>query len=268
MMATAQPTPDEPRRPDLGFSYLPEQDYACAKHGPYRGQPWKLAGTKWFDAICPGCDREACERSEREARAEAERRAHVAQVAPFETAGIPLRFRSATFASYAAETRGQRHVLKVVKAYADRFADRRAVGGGLMLLGRPGTGKTHLMCALAAQLLDRWRIRYSDCWSIINAVKATYAKESRAREEQVMHFYAVPDLLLIDEIGVGHGTDADRAIIHRIIDLRYQAVKPTVVAGNVDIEELKHHLGERAVSRLFDSGGVSLSFDWDDHRRR
>ena len=67
--------------------------------------------------------------------------------------GAPRRFLNRTFASYSAATAAQQQALEVCRAYADGFEQMRERGGGLLLLGGPGTGKTHLACAILAQVI-------------------------------------------------------------------------------------------------------------------
>lgn len=240
-----------------------EQAYTCPSHGEYRGRPWTLTGA-WHDPECPRCADERVA-AEDEQRRQAEEQARLQVLL---RAGIPMRFVDATLEGYEAQTPEQRRALKVVRRYVERFADRRKVGGSLSLLGCTGTGKTHLACALAIAVRDQgWRVRYTDVLSLLHEIRATYTTR-RETEEQVVHRYVTPDLLVLDEIGVQRGTDDERATLHHVLDQRYLAMRPTVVVGNVDLAGLTAYLGERAVSRLHEAGGLVVPFDWDDHRIR
>lgn len=255
----------------ISLEYADKREFMCVVHGEFEGRAFRVIGTKaatWHDPACPKCT-QARQQQEAEARRkQAEEQAAARAARGAILAGIPQRFRSIALEDYAVANEGQRRALTVLTRYAERFEERRSVGGGLILIGLPGTGKTHLMCGLARKLLDRWSVRYVDCWTMIMEIKATFKRSSSETEEAVIRRYTDPDLLLLDEIGVQYGTDAERAIIHRVIDLRYQAVKPTVVAGNLDLEGMAQYLGERAVSRLHENGGMVLNFDWADHRKR
>lgn len=248
-----------------------EQDFICETHGVYRGRPYRLLGISdpsWRPAECPKCRADAEEREriaslEDEARRKLERLERKQRLA-----GIPVRFRGATLEGYSCELPVQQQVKTVFERYAENFAAARRVGRSVMLTGRPGTGKTHLMCALAQRLMFDWLVLYTDCYSMLSAVKGTFRRGAEETEDQVVARYVAPDLLLIDEVGVQYGTDAERAILHRILDLRYQQVKPTVVAGNVDEAGMAAYLGERAVSRLHEATGIKLKCDWSDHRKK
>lgn len=245
--------------------------YECKAHGPYEGQPFRMTAIQnavWRDPECPACNREREEaerarQAARESREEAER-----QERKLALAGIPPRFRTATFEDYRVEGEKQDYALRAFQKYERKFAQRRREGGGMILVGAPGTGKTHLMCALAIRLLPNWRVRYTDCWTLLSQVKATFRRSSEETEADVIDRYVAPDLLLLDEVGVQYGTDAERALLHRVLDLRYQHVKPTIVSGNVNLEGMAAYLGERAMSRLHEARGTVLDFDWADYRRR
>jgi DNA replication protein DnaC len=89
------------------------------------------------------------------ARFAAERR-RAAQVGLERAVGrsaVPRRFLERTFENYRAATPGQRQALAVCRAYANGFEQTRRRGGGLLLLGGPGTGKTHLACATLARVI-------------------------------------------------------------------------------------------------------------------
>lgn len=238
----------------------------CPRHGDFEGLElvYRLpgAGVRRLPPACPRCEGE---RTEARVRADAatEEQKRERRLA---RSGIPPRFRGASFETYRASGREQELALRTVKKYAQVFAERRKAGAGMILIGQPGTGKTHLLCALAAELSAYWRPRYADCWSVLSEIKATFRRDARETESGVIDSYVAPDLLILDEVGVQYGSDAERALLHRVIDLRYQRVAPTIVAGNVDLEGVKTYLGERAVSRLMENNGVVLPFNWGDHR--
>lgn len=250
----------------------PEQLFTCAKHGDFTGRKAfvRLGERRWdFDPTCPTCDGEAAAAKRREQLEREDRERQVREEARFAALGIPKRFRGCTLDNYeVTEGKEQERALRTVSLYCERFDTRQKVGGGLILLGRPGTGKSHLMCALALQLSSRCQPLYTDVLTIVGAIKGSWSKSAKEDEAAVISRFVAPDLLLIDEIGVQYGTDAERAMLHRIIDLRYQQLKPTIVAGNVNLDGLKAYIGERAVSRLQDNGGVVINFSWSDYRQR
>ena len=75
-----------------------------------------------------------------------------------------------------------------------------------------------------------------------------------------------PDLLILDEVGVQFGSDAEKLILFEIINTRYQDMKPTILISNLTLVELGKYIGERVVDRMREGGGAILSFDWDSYR--
>ncbi|MEQ9131154.1 MAG: ATP-binding protein [Salinisphaeraceae bacterium] len=249
----------------VNLRYGDETAHHCPDHGEFRGRPFTLTGDNWLQPSCPQCEEEHRERlAERDAQAKRE-----AESRRMASSGIPPRFRAATLQNYAAECPGQRRALDVVSRYLDRFEDRRRVGGSLMLLGFTGNGKTHLACALVQALMAAgWHAMYTDIMGMVQAIRSTYGRGMAESEQEAIARYLAPDLLVIDEVGVQYGTDAERALVHHVLDRRYLALRPTLVAGNVDMDGLTAYLGERAVSRLHEANGLAVTFDWDDHRMR
>lgn len=163
-----------------------EQDFSCEAHGVYRGTPYRLLGISdpsWRPAECPKCRADAEEREriaslEDEARRKLERLERKQRLA-----GIPARFRGATLEGYSCELPAQQQVKTVFERYAENFAVARRVGRSVMLTGRPGTGKTHLMCALAQRLMFDWLVLYTDCYSMLSAVKGTFRRGAEETED-------------------------------------------------------------------------------------
>lgn len=158
---------------------------------------------------------------------------------------------------------------KSVERYIRLFQDMRKDGTCLVFLGGVGTGKTTLACAVAGELAESgWSTKYRKLSEAVAAVRDTYRRDSVRGSSEVIAEMIEPDLLVLDEVGVQHGTQDETVIISRILDGRYEALKPTLVVSNLDKEGLKQSLGERCVDRLRDKGGVFLTFTWKSLRGR
>ena len=96
-------------------------------------------------------------------------------------------------------------------------------------------------------------------------IKATWNPNSSETDSKVyQHLKDIP-LLVIDEIGVQFGSSTEKMIFTEVINERYNAIHPTVLIGNLTIQECTEALGERIMDR-FREGGHALAFTWSSHR--
>lgn len=184
--------------------------------------------------------------------------------------GIPTRFRMATLENYRTDTKPepQSAALRQCQDFAEDFEQNWRKGRSMMLLGDVGTGKTHLACAITQYVIRHFGVvaRYTSALAIIRDVKATFGKASEVSERQVYDSLRTPDLLVIDEIGVQHGSDFERQVLFEVINSRYERLQPTIVISNLGIAGLRSCLGDRAVDRLSESDGPVVLFTWSSAR--
>jgi len=75
------------------------------------------------------------------------------------------------------------------------------------------------------------------------------------------------DLLVLDEVGVQFGTETENLVLFRILNRRYEDMKPTILVSNVEIGKLTEFVGERVIDRLCEGGGGILEFTWESARQ-
>lgn len=239
------------------------QEKTCDRHGVYMAK--HLFGR--IMSSCPTCQDESMKAKMIEAQEHAQRCRENAISMILGRSGIPPRFKNHSFDNYKPADEKQARVLKVCKAYAERFDDRLAHGGGLAMCGSPGTGKTHLACAIANQIAQKGRTSlFTSVMAAIRRVKSTYSKGSEENEQDAIHSFLRPDLLILDEVGVQFGSDTEKMILFEIINGRYENMLPTILISNLTAQELGAFIGERILDRMTEGGGVVLAFDWDSKR--
>ena len=239
------------------------QDH-CEKHGAFEAKCY--LGDVWTK--CPSCE---AERREREAQAEQERTAKQALEdwrAKVNSAGIPPRFQDRRFNNYVATTPEQQHVLQVSRAYAADWERVRQDGRCLVFVGSPGTGKTHLACAIGAYVMHKHSasVLFRTVHQAMRGVRDTWVKGSTRSESDAVADLVNPSLLILDEVGVQTGSDWEKTILFDILNERYQGRKPTILLTNLMDDELPKYLGERVVDRLREDGGEIVAFGWQSHR--
>lgn len=245
-----------------GYDEKPETG-SCAKHGGYSFRAFfdKQTGER-VGAIGAACATCYEERKAADDEAEAMRYFREDQAA----AGVPLRYADAKLSAIEQSANGNKVILEFL-AYAKQFQNTPPTSG-LILLGPPGTGKTHLSCALVSSVVFRRKsARYVTAQGMIRAIRATWERGAEKSEGAVIEQHASPSLLVIDEVGVQVGSENERGLIFEVINRRYNALKPTILAGNCTLAELPKFIDERALDRMREGEGKALLFNWPSLRK-
>lgn len=242
-------------------------DKVCEKHGPYRAKQIAMAfGAAPITMQCPKCSEERREADEL-SKAESERRARVDRVRRlFANSGIPPRFADRTLENYTAEKEGQKRALRIATRYVESFADPASIGMSMVLAGKPGTGKTHIACAVGQALIEQFRsVVFMTVLQAIRSVKETYRKDSEKTESEAIRNLLEPDLLILDEVGAQIGSEHEKMLMFEIINERYQNCRSTILISNLTGDELTEFMGDRVMDRFRENGAV-VAFDWSSHR--
>lgn len=179
---------------------------------------------------------------------------------------MPKRFADRTFDNYNAETENQKHALRVCEKVAKSIVDDGDRGASLVLCGNPGTGKTHLACAMGRYLTEQCKtVVFDTVLGAVRHIKETYRRDADRTESDALHDMIAPDLLILDEVGVQIGSEHEKMLVFEIINERYQECRSTVLISNLNREELTAYLGERVMDRFRESGAV-VAFDWKSYR--
>lgn len=162
-----------------------------------------------------------------------------------------------------AATLPARHFAREIKPHdcwrktRDGIANQLGSGFLLAVIGGRGPGKTQIavdVCkaALAAGLQPR----HVDAMTIFLDIRASFKQDSELCERDVIAAYCSPHLLVIDEIQERGETDFERRILNHIINQRYNAMRDTLVVGNLNQPQLELSLGPSIVSRMNETGGI------------
>jgi DNA replication protein DnaC len=183
--------------------------------------------------------------------------------------GITPRFRECTLDTYlTAGDQAKVQALAECRQYVQRFDENYEVGRCLILSGNVGTGKTHLASGMARAVIQQYGASalIVTVAEIVRVAKETMIKGVKFTERDVIDELAGVELLLIDEVGAQRGTEYEQALLHEVIDRRYQLMIPTVLISNELVDNLKSFIGQRALDRLRENGGQAVGFTWASAR--
>lgn len=262
-----QPDTDQPRY----------ESAHCDTHGEYQRLVLDGAMPGWDGTVhefavrgsCPKC-KQSRVNAEREAADALEKASRVlARDRMLKASGVPARFASATFDGYRVASREQQIAVGTCRKFATDFPRFRESGRSIVMSGLPGTGKTHLGCAIVTTVIEQHGMtaRYATVSDMLRRIKETYNRDSIARESDVIADFVGVDLLVLDEIGVQNGTEHEKTLMFEVLDGRYRQLGPTILISNLTAQQLEDFVGQRVMDRYHECGTV-LAFDWPSHRRR
>jgi DNA replication protein DnaC len=246
---------------------LETKDACCDTHGSFESKAVKALGRILHWSGCPECSAIAkVAREAEKTKAESEKKQRRLE-ARLNQAGIPLRFRSKTFSSYLTDTDGQEKARAVAMEFAANFKKHREAGTFLVFSGKPGTGKSHLAIAIAQEAMVGGSALYTSAIDAVRMIRDTWRRDSPKTETQVLDMLASIDLLILDEVGVQYGTEAEQVSLFDIIDKRYRDLMPTILLTNLNAKGMKEFLGDRSYDRLRE-GGIWTTSDWESQRKK
>lgn len=266
------------------------ENRTCEMHGDYEAK--RLFASRF--TACPKCveqeraAREAREAAERKSRQEANRAARVEVL--LRESGLIGRQLECTFDSYRV-TNGakQQAVLDDCRAYIELFQRGQDLPTTtLWLIGPAGTGKSHLGAAMVNHLIrtHATSARVHTVKELIRMLRAMWNRDraapatrwvenddgsghleqiGAATEDELIRDLGECTLLVLDDVGAGHGSEAELVQLLEIVDLRYRLQRPTVVLSNLTATELKGTVGDRLYDRLRE-GATIKACNWGSMR--
>ena len=182
----------------------------------------------------------------------------------FAGAFLPSRYAECGFKNYLVANEGQ----KAAKAQCAKFASGFIHGqtANMIMVGRTGTGKTHLACAIARNILSQGKYaRYTTSEDMANSIATAWTRADDSEAAAVYRFTEY-DLLIIDEYGLHDQHETRLKLVHKVLYARYDAKKPTLLISNMTVQELKNNLGDRLWSRFQHDGLNLIECNWADQR--
>ena len=137
--------------------------------------------------------------------------------------------------------RDQLHTtLRVARAFAENPE------GWLILLGEPGTGKTHL----AASIANHRRASGQSAYFVVvpdflDYLRATYGPDSTVSYDKLFEAIRTAPLLVLDDLGAHFSTPWAQEKLYQLLNFRYNDKLPTVVTTNLSWDQIEPRLRSR-----------------------
>lgn len=120
----------------------------------------------------------------------------------------------------------------------------------LVLTGKSGTGKSHILMALGRRACEQQlSVRYARCVDLLDDLHAGLADGSYARR---LKAWSKPELLIIDDVGLGQVKKRDNEptaahTLFNLVDRRHGKVS-TAVTSNIALSDWGRYLGDATVA--------------------
>lgn len=188
-------------------------------------------------------------------------------------ARIPRRYQHCALDDFQAYNDSLKRAVQFARRLVDDFP---AVDKGLLLLGLPGVGKTHIAVAALKDVIRRSGAHglFYTTSELLALIRSTYDSSIDATESQIMRPVLHAEILVLDDLGRERMSQWVDEMLHVIVNTRYSEGRITIFTTNHDVggdpqdpESLQCRVGMRVYSRLYEMCEF-LHMDAADYRER
>ncbi len=200
------------------------------------------------------------------------------------SAGIPRRYEHCTLDSFDTHdptTTSHAVAKRIARDWVERWP---LVEHGLLFLGKPGTGKTHLAVGIVRELAQKGaRVMFYEQRQLLKEIQATFDAGGTRGESDVLRPALDADVLVLDDLGAGRTTPWSRDVVHDIIVQRYNDNAALLLTSNHPMGDekggeegdgppelagltLRDRLGDAIISRLYEMCRI-VAVEGRDFRR-
>jgi DNA replication protein DnaC len=201
---------------------------------------------------------------------------------------IPKAYREVSFEREPLPSlqRAYPHVVREVRSFCESIDDQLAVGRGLWFTGHVGTGKTTLAMLISKTAMEAdHTVAIYSLPRLLALLRETFREDAALSLSQLVDRLCSVELLHIDDVGAEQTSSWVLEQLYTVVNTRYEDRRSLILTTNLIEEqrrrprhvpedewddrpdaELRHQIGERTVSRLYEMCGDPLPMFGEDRR--
>lgn len=124
---------------------------------------------------------------------------------------------------------------------------------GLYIFGQVGSGKTHLACGIANELIKGGvEVLFVVVPDYLDEIKHSWDRGSDYNEKEILDSAREVEVLIMDDLGAHSYSEWTKGKIYTILNYRVNNSLPTVITSNLEYHETEDYLDYRISSRLIE----------------
>lgn len=122
---------------------------------------------------------------------------------------------------------------------------------GLYICGQVGSGKTHLACSIANELIkNSVEVLFVVVPDYLEEIKFSWENSKGFHEKEILDYARETTVLIMDDLGAHSYSDWTKSKIYSILNHRINNNLPTIITSNLEFHEIEKYLDPRISSRI------------------
>lgn len=122
---------------------------------------------------------------------------------------------------------------------------------GMLMIGKPGIGKTHLMIGLMRQAIENdVSVRWLNALKFVHEVQASYSDPSLPNRAKLIKRIAGAELLFLDDLGKERSSEDVDTLLYELLEEMMKRERRLIASTNLDVHEFSARYDDATKDRI------------------